>query len=106
MKFCPKCKSLMIPKKTGNKAVMTCTSCNYKDDKAEHTILKETKEHVLKIEVIDTDQEQNLPLTDERCPKCKHERAYYWLQQTRAADEAATKFLRCQECEHTWRHYD
>ena len=106
MKFCPKCKSLMIPKKSGSKVVMTCTSCGAKDEKAEHTVLKESRTRKHKIEVIDTNAEQNLPLTNEVCPKCGHGQAYYWLQQTRSADESETKFLRCKKCLHTWREYD
>ena|SRR3989338_3818722 len=106
MKFCEKCKSIMIPKKSGSKTIMVCTSCGVKDDKIEHTVLKEnTKKESSKIEVIDTNKEHNLPLTDEVCPKCGHDKAYYWLTQTRAADESETKFMRCQKCDHTWRDY-
>jgi transcription factor S len=105
MKFCPKCKSLMIPKKTGGKVIMTCTSCGAKDDKAEYTVMKEFSKNKKKIEVIDTNKEQNLPLTEETCPKCGHKKAYYWMVQTRSADESETKFMRCEKCEHTWRDY-
>ncbi|MBS3171381.1 hypothetical protein J4449_02085 [Candidatus Woesearchaeota archaeon] len=28
-----------------------------------------------------------------------------WLVQTRAADEAATRFFKCVKCMHTWRAY-
>jgi len=45
------------------------------------------------------------PKTNEECPKCKHKEAYYWLVQTRAADEAATRFFKCVKCMHTWRAY-
>ena len=40
------------------------------------------------------------------CPKCRHKKAYYWTVQTRAGDEAETKFLKCEKCSHTWRDYD
>ncbi len=108
MKFCEKCKSLMMPKKSGSKTTMVCTSCGFKSESAPQTVLKEEKKKTLhrgKIEVIDANKEQNLPLTEEECPKCGHKKAFYWLTQTRAADEAETKFLRCQKCEHTWRDY-
>lgn len=84
---------------------MTCTSCGAKDEKAEHTILKEEQRTSKKIEVIDSEKEQNLPITNETCEKCGHKRAYYWLLQTRSADEAETKFMRCEKCNHTWRDY-
>ena len=48
---------------------------------------------------------ETLPKTKEECPKCKHPEAYYWLLQTRAADEAATRFFRCAKCNYTWRVY-
>ena len=95
----------MIPKKVGGKVIMTCTSCGLKDEKAEHTIMREEHRSSKKIEVIDSEKEQNLPLTKEICEKCGHNRAYYWLLQTRSADEAETKFLRCEKCNHTWRDY-
>ncbi len=46
-----------------------------------------------------------LPKTDEFCPKCNHKHAYYWLQQTREADEPPTQFFRCEKCKHVWREY-
>ena len=105
MKFCPKCKSLMLPKKHGGKVVMTCTSCNATDEKAETVVLKEKSRKERKIKVIDTKTELNLPLTNEICSKCGHKKAYYWLVQTRAADEPETQFFRCCKCGHTWRKY-
>ena len=47
-----------------------------------------------------------LPTTKVTCPKCGNTKAEWWLQQTRSADEAETRFLRCLECKHTWREYD
>lgn len=46
------------------------------------------------------------PVTNERCPKCGHSKAHFWIKQTRAADEAPTRFYKCTKCEHTWREYD
>ena len=105
MKFCPKCKSLMLPKKSGSKTVMACTQCHATDDKAEVTILSEVTQAPHKIEVIEPSDKGHLPLTDIKCEKCSHKKAYYWLIQTRAADEAATKFYKCEKCEHIWREY-
>ena len=69
-------------------------------------ILKETiKEKKKKVEVIDKEIE-TLPLMEAECPKCHHRKAYYYLVQTRAADEPETKFLRCEKCKHKWRDYD
>jgi len=103
--FCPKCGSILIPNKADNKKLLVC-SCGYKTKEVDNATIKET---IMKkgkdVEVID--KEINiLPKMDARCPKCSHEKAYYWLVQTRAGDEPETKFLRCVKCEHTWRDYN
>lgn len=95
----------MMPKKTGSKVVMACTQCNLIDSNVEATVISEKSHGKHKIEVMDPSKEAKLPLTDEQCPKCSHKKAYYWLVQTRAADESATKFMKCEKCEHTWRDY-
>ena len=107
IKFCPKCKSIMMPKKDdGGKVVMRC-SCGYSEAAGEQTALKEekiVKKEEAEMDVVDEDFE-TLPVTKEECPECGNKEAYYWLVQTRAADEAATKFLKCTKCKHIWRDY-
>jgi DNA-directed RNA polymerase subunit M len=39
------------------------------------------------------------------CEKCGNNAAYFWTQQTRAADEPETRFFKCTKCKHTWREY-
>lgn len=48
---------------------------------------------------------KNVDSTEERCPKCGHERAYFMQLQIRSADEPMTTFYRCcnLECNHNWR---
>lgn len=105
MMFCPKCGSLLKIKKEKNKKYYYC-SCGYTNkDIKEATIKEEIKKEEKEIEVIDTEEEP-LPTTETECPKCGHNKAYYWLIQTRAGDEAETKFLKCEKCKHTWREYD
>jgi DNA-directed RNA polymerase subunit M len=45
------------------------------------------------------------PVIAETCQKCGHKEAYFWTSQTRAGDEAETRFFKCTKCEHTWREY-
>ena len=99
--FCPKCGSILIPKKEGKNTIMKC-SCGYSSkDKIKLTeVMKDKKE----IEAIEEEIEIH-PLTEEECPKCNHRKAYYWEIQTRASDEPATKFLKCEKCKHIWRDY-
>lgn len=96
--FCPKCGSFLISK--GGK--MVCSSCGPVQIEGK---IKE-KSTVLKKEVpmIKADMEV-LPKTKEECPKCGHKEAFYWMIQTRAADEAPTRFYRCVKCGHSWRAY-
>jgi len=100
--FCPKCGSIMIPKKENGKTILKC-SCGYSNEgelKIKETIKHEDKE----IRVVEKEEEVH-PLTEAHCPKCGHEMAYWWTLQTRAGDEAETRFFKCQKCKHTWREY-
>ena len=104
--FCPKCGSILMPKKDGNKKLLVC-SCGYKTKELEQATIKETViQKGKKVEVIEKGELETLPKTEVECPKCGHRTAYFWLVQTRAGDEPETKFLRCEKCEHTWRDYD
>lgn len=103
MMFCPKCGALLMPKK--NKNILTC-SCGYANKEKVSIKLSEEIEQKNKIEVMDqNDDLKTLPLTDSECPKCGHEKARFWTTQTRSADEAETKFLRCEKCGNVWRDY-
>ena len=102
--FCPKCGSLMMPKKEGDKTISVCVSCGYKkegDVKLKDD--KKKKEEVPEIRI--TDESQELPITEVKCPKCGNDKAYWWMQQTRASDEAPTRFFKCTKCGNTWREY-
>ena len=103
--FCKKCKSLLVPVKKGSSIVAKCRKCG--------TILKTSVKITKIVEKIEKKggvillekDEITLPITDKECPKCDHQRAYWWLQQTRSADEPPTQFFRCEKCKHVWREY-
>ena len=105
--FCPKCGSLLRPKKSGNRIVKYC-SCGYtsKDGNDEGLLIKEKSnlEKRDKIVVVDRVVEI-LPKINEECDKCGNNEVYYWTIQTRAGDEAETRFFRCTKCDHVWRSY-
>ena len=93
-----------MPKKDGNKVKLEC-SCGYSNKKSEPIKITEVIKDKKEIEAID-DEVEVYPLVDEvECPKCKHGKAYFWEVQTRASDEPATKFLKCEKCKHIWREY-
>ena len=99
MIFCPKCKSLMIPKEEN----FICSKCGFKKKKRGSSVVVEKqteKETVVLEKKIDL-----LPKTRVECQKCGHNEAYFWSAQTRSADEAETQFFKCKKCKHTWREY-
>ncbi|MEM4271268.1 MAG: transcription factor S [Candidatus Pacearchaeota archaeon] len=100
MRFCPKCGSILIPKQ----GKLVCLRCAYKTTAKEETVMREKIQQKQAVDIIEKEVEI-LPLTDAKCSKCGHEKAYFWEIQTRAADEPATKFFKCQKCKHTWRDY-
>lgn len=104
MMFCPKCGSLLVPVDKKGKKVMGC-SCGYVQKKAEEVALKEVIKKESEVELIHEEVEP-YPLVDAQCPKCGHDKAYFWTVQTRASDEPETKFFKCEKCKHVWRDYN
>ena len=112
MKFCPKCGSIMVPKKENGKTVYKCPKCGYEESgEASGSVkIKTVIKHSIK--------EKTLVLEDERppagaqitkgvvCPKCGNDEAYFWILQTRAADEPPTRFYKCTKCGKVWREYE
>ncbi len=101
MEFCPKCGCVLI-EKTKN---FGCPRCNYKAKgkiKIESSEKIETKPE---IGVIIDNDDSVFPIINAQCPKCPNKEAYFWTSQTRAGDEAETRFFRCTKCKNTWREY-
>lgn len=97
----------MITKEVKSKTILTCRSCgfslkNYKPLEIQEKITKKPLESDV---VIVEKNEEALPKTKAVCPQCGNKEAFWWLQQTRSADEAPTLFLRCVKCRHSWREY-
>jgi DNA-directed RNA polymerase subunit M len=107
LRFCPKCETRLRPEP--GEEIIACPKCGFKtkreqDEKAEKQEIKKTGSDgsltVMEGEAIDA-----LPTTSIECPECKHDMAFWWMLQTRSADEATTQFFRCTKCSHTWRNY-
>ena len=111
MQFCPKCKKIMTPKREEGKLVFVCTnpSCGHvlkKVSKQAKTLTSKSKQkEEVEVAVVD-EKAESRPVVDAECRKCGHDKAYFWSKQTRAGDEAETRFFRCVECGNTWREYD
>jgi len=101
--FCPKCGSILVV--DSEKKKLKCV-CGYVPRVKKNIILKEKVLLKKGIEVMDERELKALPKIKEDCKKCGNKYAYYWLIQTRSADEAETKFLECTKCGHRWRLYE
>ena len=99
--FCD-CGGMLVPYGTQRK----CRVCGkkYAGESAIKPVIQ-TKRKKKEIAVIE-DNRPDLPVADDKeCSKCGKRGAYFWLIQTRSADEPPTQFFRCTSCKHTWREY-
>ncbi|MEM3374470.1 MAG: transcription factor S [Candidatus Woesearchaeota archaeon] len=104
IKFCPKCGSILLPKKDNNTIFFKC-ACGYSENTNKDTLnVKEKIKEKKEISTIEKEIEIH-PIIKEECPKCGNNEAFFWEVQTRASDEPATKFLKCTKCKHIWRDY-
>lgn len=102
MMFCPKCKSILMPKSVDGKKKFIC-ACGFKSD-AESITITETNSKKNDFAIVDEEKSVNL-IIDANCPKCGPVKAEFWEIQTRALDEPPTRFHKCKKCNHTWREY-
>ncbi len=108
MKFCEKCGNLMLVEKRRKHTFLVCKKCGrtakLKDEKVAITeSLHESKRGIV---VMGKDEGvAELPKTKIMCPECENSEAYWWMQQTRAADEPPTLFYKCTKCGYSWRSY-
>lgn len=106
MKFCPKCKGLILPKKNVNGDSVYECKCGYTEIGGDTKFTTATKtKDVQDIDVPTGDVDERLPKCKEECEKCSNKEAYFWELQTRASDEPPTRFFKCTKCKHTWRDY-
>ena len=98
----------MTVKKKRKRSFLVCTKCSkekpLKREKLVITkaLLTPKKEIVI---MKKGDEAIDLPKTRVICPKCENREAYWWMQQTRSADETPTQFFKCTQCKHVWREY-
>lgn len=101
MEFCPRCGSVLIMK-TKN---MGCPRCGYSSKGRVKIATSEKTTNKLKVVVVSSKETETLPIVEEKCRECGNDKAYFWTVQTRAGDEAETKFFKCTKCRTTWRQY-
>jgi len=102
--FCSECGGFMLPKNSK----LVCSRCGRVEEIKDKSSFKRVERGVRrkKVLVLEDSDISTLPVTRAECPACKNMEAYWWLVQTRRADEPETRFLRCRKCGYTWREYD
>ncbi len=100
----------MITQKKSGKMVYVCRKCGHvsRGKRAVSTSISEKiKNKESKIPVFtEEDNLKQYPIDKNIiCTKCGNHGAYWFMQQTRSADEPATMFLCCTKCKHKWREY-
>ncbi len=101
MEFCPRCGAVLIQKRKND----GCIRCNYSSKSRVKLKTSEKMNEKKEVAVIRDKDVEIYPIIDSECKKCKHNKVYFWTMQTRATDEAETKFFKCTKCEFTWREY-
>ncbi len=108
MRFCPNCNSVLLPDR--KRKILVCKKCGYEDagecgEQRFKESINPQKETVI-VKHSDNSEDRVLPVTKAECRRCGNMEAFYWMMQTRRADEAPTRFYRCTKCGHTWREYE
>ena len=108
MKFCEKCGNLLYVEKKRKAAYLVCRNCHKTTKlKGEKLTISEVSHDNRKKVVLLGKEEQyaELPKIKIMCPRCEHMEAFWWMQQTRSADEPPTLFYKCVKCGYSWRSY-
>ena len=95
----------MTLKKEGPQLMLICNKCGHIEQikKMTKSLDKRRVRNPIKVIGKEGADLNPLPLVQEVCPKCGNGEAFFWLVQTRGADESATQFFRCKKCNYTWR---
>lgn len=101
----------MVPKKVNGKTVYKCPKCGYEEEATESIQLKSVIRHSAREKTLVLDDDVDKPegaqiIKGVVCPTCGNNEAYFWILQTRAADEPATRFYKCTKCGKVWREYE
>lgn len=106
MNFCDECDGIIVPEKHGEETSFKCRNCGEKYTEEDLDMNITEKKEKEDQNLIAEQEDEQLPKTYAKCHECGNDEAYWWMEQTRAADEPKTRFFKCTECSNTWREYD
>jgi len=98
----------MFVEKKRKRSFLICRKCGRKETlkREKISITEALPEPKKEIVVMEKDEGlAELPKTKVMCPNCENMEAYWWMQQTRSADEPPTMFYKCTKCGYSWRSY-
>ncbi|MDH7555340.1 MAG: transcription factor S [Candidatus Methanosuratincola sp.] len=109
MEFCPNCNCILLEDR--RRKVLVCRKCKFEksigvESSQRFVEVLERKSETVIVKDNDPSKERTLPITKAECKRCGNMEAYYWMMQTRSADEPSTRFYRCTKCGTTWREYE
>ena len=98
MDFCPKCKSIIVPKKTGGKLSAKCDNCGFLKNNLKRELISneemkhsKTKKGIIKNENIFANYKH-------KCGKCGYGKAEIIDAGVSYSDEDNLIFIRCGKC--------
>jgi len=111
LEFCPKCGSIMVPRREGGRVVLVCPKCGFRKEPGSARVVISKKiahKETEKTFILSADSAlRSLPkIRGVKCPKCGNDEAYYMIVQTRRADEPPTRIYKCTRCGYVWREYE
>ncbi|MGC2571083.1 MAG: transcription factor S [Candidatus Nitrosopolaris sp.] len=104
VKFCPKCEKRMKPRIEED--ILSCPKCGLIAQREEKSEVNLIRDPPGSLKIMEAEKGLDaLPTTTIDCSRCGNDVAFWWMLQTRSADEPTTQFYRCTKCTHTWRNY-
>ncbi len=98
----------MVVERKGKSTYLVCKKCGKKKKFKGKFLVTEVVSHPEEKKIVvmkRREEEEELPKTKIICPKCGNDEAYWYMQQTRSADEPPTLFYKCTKCGYSWRSY-
>ncbi|MEF8773393.1 MAG: RPA12/RPB9/RPC11 RNA polymerase family protein [Halobacteriales archaeon] len=106
MEFCDECGSMMKVEEADGVEMWVCPNGHRKPREEDASYVITDDQEVSEVIESEGQGDAGLPTTEANCPNCDNDKAYWYMQQIRAADESETRFFVCTECEHKWREDD